>query len=201
MIVIIDYGMGNLKSVINGFKKFTNDVMISNDYDIIKNADKLVLPGVGSFGKAMENIDKLNLRELILNKIEQKTPLLGICLGLQLLFETSEESLGVSGLGIIKGTVKKFKKVEGLKIPQIGWNSIKKVQNIPLLNGVKDDDYFYFVHSFYIDPDDKSLALTKTEYTIEYISSIVKDSVVAFQFHPEKSHNIGLSIIENFIKS
>ena len=199
MIVVIDYGMGNLKSVENAFRKYTDEVVVTDDYNTIKNAEKLVLPGVGSFGKAMENIDKLNLRSLILEKVNANTPLIGICLGLQLLFDTSEESPGVEGLGIIPGSVKRFSADMKLKVPQIGWNSVVKASENVLLDGVKNDDYFYFVHSFYVDPIDKNVALTKTEYGIEYVSSIQKSSVVAFQFHPEKSHNIGLSIIENFI--
>ncbi len=199
MIVVIDYGMGNLKSVENGFKKFTDDIIVTNDYETIKNAKKLVLPGVGAFGKAMENIDKLNLRELILKKVEENTPLLGICLGLQLLFDTSEESKGTKGLGIISGSVKKFERIDNLKVPQIGWNSIKKESEHPLIADIKDDDYFYFVHSFYVDPIDKSVALTSTNYGIDYVSSVKQGSVCAFQFHPEKSHNIGLSILKNFV--
>lgn len=199
MIVVIDYGMGNLKSVENAFRKYTDEVVVTDDYNTIKNAEKLVLPGVGSFGKAMENIDKLNLRSLILEKVNANTPLIGICLGLQLLFDTSEESPGVEGLGIIPGSVKRFSADMKLKVPQIGWNSVVKASENVLLDGVKNDDYFYFVHSFYVDPLDTNVALTKTEYGIEYVSSVQKDNVVAFQFHPEKSHNIGLSIIENFI--
>ncbi len=200
MIVIIDYGMGNLKSVYNAFKKYTENVLISSEKKEIENAEKLVLPGVGAFGDAINNLKNYRLFEIIREKvIQDKAKFLGICLGLQLIFEESEESPGVKGFSFIEGKVKKFS-LDFLKVPQIGWNSIRKVKEHKVLDGIKSGEYFYFVHSYYVDPLDNNIILTKTNYGIDYVSSIAMDNIVAFQFHPEKSHNSGLKIIENFIK-
>jgi len=200
LIVIIDYGMGNLKSVYNAFKKYTENVLISSEKKEIENAEKLVLPGVGAFGDAINNLKNYRLFEIIREKvIQDKAKFLGICLGLQLIFEESEESPGVKGFSFIEGKVKKFS-LDFLKVPQIGWNSIRKVKEHKVLDGIKSGEYFYFVHSYYVDPLDNNIILTKTNYGIDYVSSIAMDNIVAFQFHPEKSHNSGLKIIENFIK-
>lgn len=199
MIVIIDYGMGNLPNVKRALEKFTKDVKITSNIDEIKKADKIVLPGVGAFGDAMRNIDKLGLRDVIIEE-SQKKPLLGVCLGMQLLFETSEEDLSEKGLGIIKGKVVKFRDLDvGMKVPEMGWNSLKKPVKTKILNGIEDGEYFYFVHSYYVVPEEE-VAAGITNYGIDFVCALEKGNIMAAQFHPEKSHNAGLAILENFVK-
>ncbi|MGM0508267.1 MAG: imidazole glycerol phosphate synthase subunit HisH [Fusobacteriota bacterium] len=197
MIVIIDYGMGNLPNVKRALNKFTDEVKISSDIKEIKKSDKLILPGVGAFGDAMRNIDKLGLRNVIIEQAKQK-PLLGICLGLHLLFEKSEEDPTEKGLGLVKGDVKKFPNKKGYKIPEMGWNNITKTKESKILEGVENGEYFYFVHSYYID-ESEDVSAAKTEYMIDFTSVIEKENIMAMQFHPEKSHNAGLKILENFV--
>ena len=197
LIVIIDYEMGNLPNVKRALNKFTEDVIISSNKDDIKKADKLILPGVGAFGDAMRNIDRLDLRDTIIEEATKK-PLLGICLGLHLLFEKSEEDMTQDGLGLIKGTVKKFPIKKGFKVPEMGWNDIKKVKESKILKGIDSGNYFYFVHSYYIS-EEESVAAAKTDYILDYTSVIEKDNIMATQFHPEKSHDMGLKMLENFV--
>lgn len=199
MIAIIDYGMGNLPNVKRGIEKFTTDVIITSDIEQIEKADKVILPGVGAFGDAMRNIDKLGLRDVI-KKCAETKPLLGVCLGLQLLFEKSEEDISVDGLGILKGKVLKFDSKMGLKIPEIGWNSVRKVKESKILSNVDDDAFFYFVHSYYVAPEDNSVKAGVTTYGIEFTSVVENGNVMAAQFHPEKSHDVGLKILKSFVE-
>lgn len=197
MIVIVDYGMGNLPNVKRALNLYSEDVVISSDIEIIKKADKILLPGVGAFGDAMRNIDKLGMREVLVEASKIK-PFLGICLGMQLLFEGSEEDSSEKGLGIIKGSVKKFKDIE-LKVPEIGWNSVKKPKESKILKGLADGSYFYFVHSYHVVPEEE-VAAGVTEYGYEFVSVIEKGNIMATQFHPEKSHDEGLKILKNFVE-
>ncbi len=199
MIAIIDYGMGNLPNVKRALEKFTNDVIITENIEEITKADKLILPGVGAFGDAMRNIDKLGLREIIKKEAQEK-PLLGICLGMQLLFEKSEEDKEEKGLGIIEGEVLRFSNEIKLKIPEMGWNSVKKTKESKILKNIDDNSYFYFVHSYYVKPKDKEVTAGNTYYGLDFTSVVEKDNIMAAQFHPEKSHEIGLKILENFVK-
>jgi len=203
MIVIIDFGMGNLRSVEIKIKKFCKNVVISSDKSVISDAEKIILPGVGAFKKGMENI-KNNDFEKILNKkiIKEKTSILGICLGMQLLSESSEEG-NIKGLSWIKGKTKKFsfQKEKNFKIPHVGWNSvdIKKSNNI-LFKGVPKETYFYFTHSYHLVCKNKEDILSTTNYGYDFISSIHRENIYGTQFHPEKSHRIGMKIIQNFVE-
>jgi imidazole glycerol-phosphate synthase subunit HisH len=197
MIAIVDYGAGNLKSVTNALDFLKVKYKVTDKAKEIEKADKIIFPGVGSFGDCMQSLEKKSLISVLKKEIGKK-PYLGICLGLQVLFESSDESKGVKGLSIFKGKCRKFDG-KGLKVPQIGWNSINIVKK-ELLEGVKDDSYFYFVHSYYVEPEDKAIVATETDYGIEYCSGVSSGNVNAFQFHPERSGEIGLKILENFVK-
>jgi glutamine amidotransferase len=196
MIAVIDYGMGNLRSVQKGFEKVGFEAVVTSDIKTIESASKIVLPGVGAFTDCMNNLEDRGLVEPVIRAIENGKPFLGICLGLQLLFEESEEFGNRKGLGLIKGKVKRFPKGD-LKVPHMGWNSIKKVKDTPLLADLADDSYLYFVHSYYVLPDEDVTATT-TDYGMEFTSSIVKDNIFACQFHPEKSQADGLKILKAF---
>jgi len=202
MITIVDYGMGNLASVSNAIKKFTQDVCISSAPGDIIKSDKLVLPGVGAFKDACDEIDKRYLRQAILDFISSGKPFLGICLGLQLLFTKSFEDGEHNGFDIIKGSVVEFEKGKGLKIPHMGWNSIKpssEAVSCRLFKDVPAGSYMYFVHSYYVVPEDSSVVATTTEYGVEFCSFLHKGNIYAMQFHPEKSQKFGLNIIKNFV--
>ncbi|WP_064496519.1 imidazole glycerol phosphate synthase subunit HisH [Methanocaldococcus jannaschii] len=194
MIGIIDYNAGNLRSIQKAVELY-DKVIITNNSEELLACDKIILPGVGNFGSAMENLAPL--KETIYKIVDDRVPFLGICLGMQILFEESEEKRGIKGLGIIKGNVIKFKDVE--KLPHMGWNSVKIVKDCPLFEGIKNNSYFYFVHSYHVNPDEDCI-VGKTEYGREFPSVINKDNVFATQFHPEKSGKIGLKIIENFVE-
>ena len=196
MIAVIDYGMGNLRSVQKGFEKVGFDALVTSDVKAIEGASRIVLPGVGAFADCMRNLEERGLVEPVIRGIEKGKPFLGICLGLQLLFEESEEFGSCRGLGLIKGKVKRFPGGD-LKVPHMGWNSIKKVKDTPLLSGLDDGSYLYFVHSYYVLPDE-DVAATTTGYGMEFTSSIVKDNIFACQFHPEKSQADGLKILKAF---
>jgi glutamine amidotransferase len=200
MIAIIDYGMGNLRSVQKGFERMGHEVVVTNDAKTIMDASKVVLPGVGAFPDCMRNLREYGLIDAVHRTIRSGKPFLGICLGLQLLFTESEE-FGISkGLDIIKGRVIRFKGPEfaDLKIPHMGWNSISIKRQVPALQDVPDNSHVYFVHSFHVVPEDKSVIATTTPYGIEFVSSIWKDNIFAVQFHPEKSQSLGLSILKRF---
>ena len=199
MIAIIDYGMGNLRSVNKGFEKMGYNSIVTRSKREIKKAKGVVLPGVGSFKDCMNNLMKLKLIDTVYEIIDYNKPFLGICLGLQILFTESEEFGRAKGLDIIKGKVVRFPENSGLKIPHMGWNSINIRKNSPILEGIEDGSYFYFVHSYYGIPEkEKDVILSTTEYGVEFASSIVRDNIFAFQFHPEKSQGLGLRILKNF---
>lgn len=208
MIAIIDYDMGNLKSVSKAFEAVGADVCITRDPKIIANADKVVLPGVGAFSHCMDNLKNYGLIDPIKQSIKSGKWFLGICLGLQLLFEESEEFGPVKGLGILKGSVARFnasrftndERRTTLKIPHMGWNQIIKQGDPILFKDIPDETSVYFVHSYYVKPTDTKIIATITNYGIDFCSSIQKDNIVATQFHPEKSQKWGLKILENFVK-
>lgn len=200
MILVVDYGMGNLRSVTKALEKLGAKACVSNDAAAIKNADKLVLPGVGSFGHAMEELDAKNLREPLMQFQQSGKPFLGICLGLQLFFEESEESPGVKGLGFFPGKIKRFQSNED-KVPHMGWNLTFRKKDHPLLQGIDDPSYFYYVHSFYADGDTPEITLATCDYANTTFSAIVgSKSTFATQFHPEKSQQMGLQILKNFVE-
>lgn len=200
MIAIVDYGMGNLRSVSKALEKLGAEVKVTSDAQVIRDAEKIVLPGVGAFGDAICELRKRNLIKPIKEAIEKGKPFLGICLGLQLLFKSSEENPGVPGLGIFPGTVVRFNSSD-LKVPHMGWNEVKlSGDRESLLSGVKDSGYFYFVHSYYAKPDDASLIQGSADYGVRFPAILGKRNVWATQFHPEKSQEEGLKILENFVK-
>jgi glutamine amidotransferase len=196
MIAIIDYGMGNLRSVQRAFEYVGAEVVVTAHRETIESASAVVLPGVGAFGKAMSNLEQEGLTDVIRQVIAQGRPFLGICLGLQLLFEDSDEMGQHKGLGVFGGKVKRFE--VDLKVPQIGWNQIHIQQASRLLEGVADGSYAYFVHSYYVVPADPEIVLAATDYEIDYASIIGQDNVFGIQFHPEKSQAVGLRILRNF---
>lgn len=198
MIGIIDYDAGNIKSVEKAFLHLGEEVLVSRNPEILLKADKVVLPGVGSFGQAMENLNRYGLVQVIQEIAGSGTPFLGICLGLQLLFEKSEESPGVKGLGILKGEILKIPSSPGLKIPHMGWNSLKLQNNGRLFQGIPEDTYVYFVHSYYLKAEEEEIVKAVTDYSTCIHASVEKNNVFACQFHPEKSSNYGLKILENF---
>jgi glutamine amidotransferase len=204
MIAIIDYDMGNLRSVEKALERVGAEAVITRSPGVIDDASHVVLPGVGAFGECMRKLEGYGLTEPVVRSIESGKPFLGICLGLQLLFEESEEFGSSKGLGQIKGRVVRFPAPspsgggEALKIPHMGWNSIRINKPSPLLAGVPEGSFFYFVHSYYAVTEDKSLDLTTTGYGVDFASSIAFDNVFACQFHPEKSHRVGLKVLENF---
>lgn len=200
MIAIVDYGMGNLRSVSKAFQSQRFPAVVTSSPDEIASAAGLVLPGVGAFGDCVKNLNESGLINPILRFIDSGKPFLGICLGLQVLFEESEEAPGVKGLGIIKGKVVRFPdfKEEHLKVPHMGWNQIRITKETPVLKGIPDNSWFYFVHSYYPSPDDDSVSALKTTYGFEFTAAVAKDNIFASQFHPEKSSDLGLKIISNF---
>jgi glutamine amidotransferase len=198
MIAIVDYGMGNLRSVTNAFRKLGADVVITREKEIIGASGAVVLPGVGAFGKCIENLKGLGLFDFIKELIVKDKLYLGICLGMQILFEASEESPGVEGMGVIKGRVPRF--TGNVKVPHMGWNSIEIVKGHRIFEGVENGSHFYFVHSFYCLPEEEEAVATKTTYGVDFASSVQKGNVFACQFHPEKSQRIGLRLLQNFIR-
>lgn len=197
MIAIVDYGMGNLRSVEKGFLKVGADVRVTSDPETVDNADAVVLPGVGAFRDCMRNLREMLLIEPVVRAIQKGKPYLGICLGLQILFTESEE-FGVSkGLGIFKGKVIKFPG-NSLKVPHMGWNTVKIVRKPPVLCNIEDENFFYFVHSYYVVPADKDLTATTTDYGVTFTSMVWKENIFATQFHPEKSQELGLRILKGF---
>lgn len=202
MITIIDYGVGNLRSVEKAFHSLGLAAEVTGDPEKVRKAAKIVLPGVGAFGKAMENLSKAGMVAVVKEVIRAGKPFLGICLGFQLLFEASAEVFDqaetmVPGLGIFPGQVLRFEGAK-LKIPQIGWNQVQVVKENPFLAGITSGSYCYFVHSYYVKPQVPELVACTTQYGIDYCSGIVRDNVGAFQFHPEKSSQVGLQILKNF---
>jgi len=200
MIAIIDYGMGNLRSVQKGFEHVGCHAEITADLQKIAAARGVVLPGVGAFSACMNNLKRFGLIEPIREVVRQKKPFLGICLGFQLLFSESEEFGPQKGLDLFPGRVVGFRSDNGLKIPHMGWNRIEKKKESPFLEGISNGEYVYFVHSYYVAPNDGSLVATTTDYGASFVSSIATDHLFACQFHPEKSQEIGLRILANFAR-
>ena len=198
MIGIIDYDAGNIRSVEKALSYLGEKTVVSRNPETLKNADKVILPGVGSFGQAMENLHRYELVPVIQDMIKEGKPFLGICLGLQLLFESSEESPGVEGLGILKGKILKIPPSPGLKIPHMGLNSLQLQNNGRLYRNIPQDTYVYFVHSYYLQAREPEIVKAVTEYSTEIHASVEKDNVFACQFHPEKSGKYGLEILKNF---
>ena len=198
MIAIIDYNAGNLKSVEKALTLLGEPCIVTSDYREILQADKVILPGVGAFGDAMAQLKKYELDKVIHEVVGQNTPLLGICLGLQLLFEGSDESQGVEGLHVLDGKILRIPDREGLKIPHIGWNSLHLQNNGRLFCNIDENAYVYFVHSYYLSAQDEQIVKATTEYGVEIHASVEKDNVFACQFHPEKSSSVGLQILRNF---
>lgn len=198
MIAIIDYDAGNLRSVEKALQFLKNEAVITRNYKEILSADKVILPGVGSFGVAMDYLKKYGLIPVIREVVQKKTPFLGICLGLQLLFSGSEESEGVEGLQLLPGDIVRFPEEEGLKIPHIGWNSLEFSNQGRLFEGLKKETYVYFVHSYYLKAKEPQIVKASTRYGVEVHASVEKDNVFACQFHPEKSGEAGLRILQNF---
>lgn len=198
MISIIDYGAGNLRSVEKALEFLGYEAQISSDPNVIQNSDKVILPGVGAFGDCMNSINNIKLSECIHNFIGSGKPFLGICLGLQLLFETSEESPSAAGLGIFQGKIVKIPQNDGLKIPHMGWNSLDYDKDCPIFKDLGHEPYVYFVHSYYMQPTDRSIISAVTNYGAELPVALHRDNIYATQFHPEKSGETGLKILKNF---
>jgi len=200
MIAIIDYGMGNIHSVQKALESFGVEVIVASAAQDIERAEKLVLPGVGAFDDAMRELQKKNLVSAINDNLKKRKVFLGICLGMQLLFEASQEAKEKKGLGVLKGQVKRFTQGKGLKVPHMGWNQLKTArQDCPLLKGVQDNSYVYFCHSYYPAPADKNEVAASTDYGADFASVVWRDNVYGVQFHPEKSQETGLKILNNFV--
>lgn len=200
MIGIIDYDAGNLRSVSKALEALGETPVITRDRKLLLKADKVILPGVGSFGDAMGKLNQYGLTEVIQEIAASGKPFLGICLGLQLLFESSEESPGVKGLGLLKGQILRIPEAPGLKIPHMGWNSLNIAEGARLFNGIENGAYVYFVHSYYCKAEDESIVAASAEYSAHIHASVEQDNIFACQFHPEKSSSIGLQILKNFIE-
>jgi len=207
LIAIIDYGMGNLRSVQKGFEAVGAEAIITSDSQKILSAKSVVLPGVGAFKACMDNLEQFCLIDTVKKSVQSGKPFLGICLGLQLLFSQAEEFGSVSGLDILKGKVVGFKnrqpKSDGcnpLKIPHMGWNNVEVKPSYPLFDSVPNQSYFYFVHSYYVVPEDEATVATTTNYGVDFVSGIHHENIHAFQFHPEKSQQLGLTVLRNFSK-
>lgn len=201
MIVVVDYGMGNLRNVRRAFEYLSQEVHLTSDPVELSSASRIVLPGVGAFGEAVHRIDDLGLRESLLHHVSAGKPMLGICLGMQLLFPQSEEDPGAAGLGVLEGSVKKFgpgvkKFGPGVKIPHIGWNDVQPVEPSSIFYAQEDRSVFYFVHSYYVG--DTPWRIGTTEHGVEFTSAVQKENVVGFQFHPEKSQEEGLKLLGRF---
>lgn len=200
MIAIIDYDAGNIKSVEKAVDLLGQESVVTADSEEIFRADKVILPGVGAFGDAMGNLRRTGLDDVIRQVVRKGTPFLGICLGLQLLFERSDEAPGVEGLGILKGEILRIPDKEGLKIPHMGWNSLHLEHGGRLFRGVEEGAYVYFVHSYYLKAAEEEIVKASTEYSVHIHASVEKGNVFACQFHPEKSSDVGLSILKNFVE-
>lgn len=201
MVAIINYGAGNLRSVQKAFEYIGQEALITDKPEEISAASHVVLPGVGSFGSCMDSIRKSNLEDCIKEVINRGTPFLGICLGLQLLFEASDEDPDATGLGILKGRCVKIPSSDGIKIPHIGWNSLTFPKESPLFSGIEDNAFVYFVHSYYMQPEDNSVVSAVCNYSADLPVALSRGNLHATQFHPEKSGSVGLKILKNFVES
>ena len=200
MIAIIDYDAGNIKSVEKALVHLGEEPVITRDRDVILASDKVILPGVGAFGDAMAKLKEYDLIDVIHEVVEKKIPFLGICLGLQLMFESSEETKGVEGLGLLKGHILRIPEKEGLKIPHMGWNNIRVREDSRLFKNLPENPYVYFVHSYYLKAEDESVVAATTDYSVNIHAAVEKDNLFACQFHPEKSSEVGLQILKNFVE-
>lgn len=200
MIAIIDYDAGNIKSVEKALKRLGQDVKVTRDREEILHADKVILPGVGSFGDAMEKLVNYGLKDVIYEVVDKNIPFLGICLGMQLLFERSDETPGVEGLGILKGEILRIPETFGLKIPHMGWNSLNFHGNGKLFKGLPSESYVYFVHSYYLKAEEEEIVTATAEYGTCIHASVEKGQVFGCQFHPEKSSDIGIQVLQNFVE-
>ena len=198
MIALIDYDAGNIKSVEKALQLLGEEVILTRDSEVLLAADKVILPGVGNFGDAMHNLKTFGLIPVIHEIAGRGTPFLGICLGLQLLFERSEESPGAEGLGLLKGDILRIPDNPGLKIPHMGWNSLKLKNDGRLFSGIGEEPYVYFVHSYYLKAEDEKIVKAVTEYGVQIDASVEQGNIFACQFHPEKSSDVGLQILKNF---
>ena len=198
MIAIVDYDAGNLKSVEKALKLLGEEVVVTRDSSVLLSAERVILPGVGAFGEAMANLKKFGLDETLRQVAAQKTPLMGICLGMQLLFESSEETPGVEGLGILPGKILRIPSAPGLKIPHMGWNSIHITPGSRLLKGLAEGSYVYFVHSYYLKAGTEEMVAASAEYGTHIHAAVESGNVCGCQFHPEKSSSVGLQILKNF---
>lgn len=199
MIAIIDYDAGNIKSVEKALQALGEEVIITRDAEVLLQADKVILPGVGAFGDAMDKIRSYGLEKVIHEIVDKGTPFLGICLGLQLMFEESDETPGVKGLGLLPGIIIRIPDGEDLKIPHMGWNSLHFEKETKLFKGIKEGAYVYFVHSYYLKAEEESIVAATTEYGVHIHAAVEKDNIFACQFHPEKSSDVGMAILKNFI--
>jgi glutamine amidotransferase len=197
-ITIIDYGVGNLRSVEKAFAATDCEAIVSSKETDLRAAQKLVLPGVGAFGACMRALSERGFDELVRERVEAGTPLLGVCVGMQILFEESDEFGATPGLGLLRGRVRRFS--DELVVPHVGWNRIQQRQSHVLFDGVANGSFFYFVHSYYCEPEDKSVVAGETEYGLNYASVVAKDNICGVQFHPEKSQDAGLRLLQNFAR-
>ena len=200
MVAIIDYDAGNIKSVEKAVIALGEEAIVTKDHNAILDADHVILPGVGAFGDAMEKLHRYELVDIMRKVIDRGTPFLGICLGLQLLFESSEESEGISGLGILPGRILRIPEKKDIKIPHIGWNSLSYPSEGRLFRGLQEGSYVYFVHSYYLQAQEDSIVKATTEYGTLIHASVEKGNLFACQFHPEKSSGVGMKILQNFIE-
>lgn len=200
MIAVVDYGMGNLRSVQKALENIGLDAVITSNPSDLDRAKAIVVPGVGAFGDAIHNLERLGLKDKIIENIEKGKPYLGICLGLQILFEYGYEFGEHQGLGVVQGAVVRFDERLDIKIPHMGWNQIHKNKDSKMFKDIKEDEFFYFVHSYYAKPDNPEIVATTTDYGINFCSAIEYENIWAVQFHPEKSQQAGLKLLSNFKK-
>lgn len=201
MIAIIDYDAGNMKSVIKALHFLDKEYTCTSDCNEIYKADHVILPGVGAFGTAMDQIRSRGLEDVIHDVVKKGTPFMGVCLGMQVLFNESEENPGVNGLGLLGGRIKKIPVGEYEKVPHMGWNSLNIMAGSRLFNGIDNNSYVYFVHSYYLEAEDPSVVCATTEYNTLIHAAVEKDNIFGCQFHPEKSSDVGLRILKNFVES
>jgi glutamine amidotransferase len=197
-VAIIDYGVGNLRSVEKAFAATGCEAVVSHDEKVLRAAERLVLPGVGAFGACMKALSERGFDELVRERVAAGTPLLGVCVGMQLLFETSDEFGATPGLGLLRGRVRRFS--DELVVPHVGWNQIAQTRTHPVFAHVADQSYFYFVHSYYCEPVDENVIAGETEYGVTYASVVARDNICGVQFHPEKSQHAGLQLLHNFAR-